>query len=64
MTTLPTVPTPTKPTPERATTTSVSLTPTLWTLARNIGAGSASRGIQIALRFYAKHNEVREVDND
>lgn len=50
-----------KPTPERATTSGVSLPPFLWTIARNIGAGSASKGIQIALRYYTKHNEVKEL---
>lgn len=45
---------------EKAQTGSISLTPSLWKLAKSIGVGTASRGIQIALRFYAKHNSVKE----
>lgn len=42
----------------RASSRGISLTPDLWEIARQLGAGSASRGIQIALRTYAAEHPV------
>lgn len=46
------------PSAARASSRGISLTPDLWEIARQLGAGSASRGIQIALRTYAAEHPV------